>query len=413
MLPTLPTIFFMIVFCQVASAAPDEEVLGRSKGYPVYHDRRTFNYADQYLVGTLSNMSKLYPTVISRSGDQKLRFEISSDPLPSISYNYRQAYTLEDYLGRNRVTGIMIIKDGKVLLERYRYDRKPEHQFSSMSMAKSITAILVGIAHEEKLIESLDDLAVKYVPRLKSTAYAKVTIRNLLRMLSGVKFVQGVDSIKLSARTWWDREGRPGERAVDFIEETAAEQGKVFNYINADTFVLGLVLRAATKRSIADYMSEKMWVPMGAEFDATWIVDSDKVEVTSMGLNATLRDYAKVGMLLANDGFINGKQIVSKEFLLDATDPERQPEVNKPITNGKNIGYGYQIWIHPFETRTFALYGHHGQSIFVQPETKTVIVMTQAWAESEHRRLEAERFSFHIGMLRSLGAKAKLNRVTH
>lgn len=389
-------------------AAPDEEALGKSRNYPVFHLSNSFSPQDQYLVGTLSNMSKTYRTQVVKVGADKYTFQ--SGTLPEIKYSYRETFTLADYLDRNRVTGIMIIKDEKVLLEQYQYDRNERHLFSSMSMSKTIIALLVGIAIDDGLL-SADDLAVKYVPSLASTAYSKVTVKNLLRMLSGASFDQNRDALKLNGQTWFDREGRPGEKAIQNFSDVKAEQGTEFNYAAGDTFVLGLVLRAATKRSISDYMSEKIWKPIGAESDARWIVDRDGVEVAHMGFNATLRDYAKLGMMLANDGIFNGKQIVSKKFLLEATDPELQPAVNRPIVNGKNIGYGYQTWIHPFTTRTFALYGHYGQSIFIQPETKTVIVMTQAWQDAEQRRLENERFSFHIGVLRSLGAQAKLDRV--
>lgn len=401
----------------IAAPAPDEDLLGKSRNYPINHNRHTFPIADEFLVGTLSNMTKVYRHAVVKAGGDKMK-PLELGELPPIRYQYRKTLTLEDYLARNRVTGIMIIKDDKVLLEQYRYGRTQTHQFSSMSIAKTITALLIAAALDDGSIASLDDPVSKYVPELGSGVYAKVTIRNALRMLSGVNFIRPTHDSLLHGRTWFDREGRPGPRALEFLESNKAEQGTEYLYSGADSFVLGLVLRGATKKSVAQYTSEKLWIPIGAEHDAAWLVDRSGAELTMMGFNASLRDYAKIGLLLANDGMLNGKQIISKEFLLDATEPDRQPVVNRPIANGKNIGYGYQLFIHPFSTRTFALYGHYGQSIFVQPETKTVIVMTQAWGSEEtwgvekRVQLENERFSFHIGVLRSLGAQATLSRVS-
>lgn len=389
--------------------APDEEALGKSRGYPVFQNRQNFSVKDEYLVGGLSNADKVYRSEKVKHGSGVLPL-IMSDEQVNIKYNYQGGKDLEDYLNRNRVTGLMIIKNGKVLVERYQYDRKPDMRFFSASVGKSVMALLIGVALDEGKIKSLDDEAVKYEPELKGTAYANVTIRNLLRMLSGAKFNQSVDVKKLNDRTWFGY-GRGGAKALDFVEEVLYPQGTMFHYSGADSFVLGLILKGALGGgSVSDYMSERLWKPMGAESDAAWLVDSTDTPIANCCFNAVLRDYARLGLLLANDGNINGKQVISKKYLMEATSIDAQPELNRPRINGKGIGYGYQFWLHPIKTRTFAMYGHYGQSIFVQPDSQIVVVITSAWAENANaiRQAESERFNFHLGVLRSLNADGQV-----
>ena len=141
---------------------------------------------------------------------------------------------------------------------------------------------------------------------------------------------------------------------------------------------LTLLLRAVTGTSVSEYLTTRLWQPMGAEADATWIRTKDGTEVGSGSFNAVLRDYGRLGILLANDGALDGRQIVPKDYLLDATDWRRQPEAFAPSKATPYFGYGYQFWLFPGEKRRFALLGVYGQSIFVDPELKLVMVITAA-----------------------------------
>jgi CubicO group peptidase (beta-lactamase class C family) len=142
--------------------------------------------------------------------------------------------------------------------------------------------------------------------------------------------------------------------------------------------VLTLLLRAVTGTTLSEYLTPRLWQPMGAEDDATWVKTKDGTETGSGNFNAILRDYGRLGILLANDGAAGGKQIVPKDYLLDATDWHRQPEAFTPTKATPYFGYGYQFWLFPGEKRRFALLGVYGQSIFVDPELKLVMVITGA-----------------------------------
>ena len=139
-----------------------------------------------------------------------------------------------------------------------------------------------------------------------------------------------------------------------------------------------MLLRAVTGTSLSEYLTPRLWQPMGAEADATWIRTRDGTETGSGSFNATLRDYGRLGILLANDGALGGSQIIPKDYLLEATDWRRQPEAFGPRKATPYFGYGYQFWLFPSEKRRFALLGVYGQSIFVDPELKLVMVVTGA-----------------------------------
>jgi CubicO group peptidase (beta-lactamase class C family) len=142
------------------------------------------------------------------------------------------------------------------------------------------------------------------------------------------------------------------------------------------TLVLGLVLRAATGRHVADHLSEKIWQPMGAEADATWLIDASGQEAAFCCLNAVLRDYARLGLLLADDGRFGDRQIIPRAWLLDTTTVRDADTHLRPRTAHRFFGYGYQTWILPEDARVFALIGVRGQTIYVDPSAKLVLVHT-------------------------------------
>ena len=164
-----------------------------------------------------------------------------------------------------------------------------------------------------------------------------------------------------------------------FGGRTAVAPGTRFHYASIETQVLGALVQAATGETLSRYMTTRLWQPLGAEADAAWnIVDVDKFESASGGFNAVLRDYGRLGMLLANDGMRDGRQIIPRDFLLEATDWRRHPEAFQPRKATPYFGYGYQFWIYPGDKRRFALLGVYGQSMFVDPGTKLVMVVTAA-----------------------------------
>ena len=280
--------------------------------------------------------------------------------------------TLDDYLNRQPVTGLLIAKDNTILVERYQYGRTDTDRMTSFSMAKSVVSLLIGIALKEGAIRSIDDLAETYVPDLKATEYGRTPIKALLLMASGVAFSEDVanpsSDINTLARLTLGQNSAGSLAAVKQFNTRRSPPGTRFSYSSAETVVLGLVLAAATKRTVSDYAAEKLWQPLGAEADATWIIDATGQEVTFGYFNAVLRDWARLGLMLANRGNWQGKSVVAEDWLT-ASASDALP-TDSPLAK-----YGYQIWYSP-DTRRFLLRGLRGQNVLIDPDLKLVLVQT-------------------------------------
>ena len=280
--------------------------------------------------------------------------------------------TLNDYFDRNPTTAMLIAQGDTLLLERYQYARQPEQRFTSFSMSKTIIAMLIGVALNEGRIRSLDDLAQVYAPALQGTEYGNTPLRHLLTMSSGVEFREEYDgrddSARLTSATIMGQSPGGADLAKMF-NRRIAEPGKRWSYASAETFVLAVVLRQAVEQDIASYFSEKIWKPLGAESEATWLIDAAGQEIGYMGFNATLRDYGRLGMLMAQMGAARGQQLVPAAWVKEMTKAHVLP-----IATKRWFGYGYQTWVFPALDGTFAFQGVRGQVIFVDPSLQLVFV---------------------------------------
>ncbi len=387
-----------------AAAAPDEEQLGKAAGYPV-GTRGSWFYDESVRVGSFSNLDGLLPHYTLNKAASPLPLPKAPSE-PRIEYRFEnQTCQLDDFLAHQRVTGLLVIRDGEILVERYQYDRTQTNRFVSHSMAKSLVSLAVGMALAEGKIGSLDDLVSKYVPKLAGSPYGDTSIRNLLRMSSGVQFREVYDGNDDLTRFSVLRNREGSIEALQAFRVREAEQGARFHYASSETVALAVLIRAVTGATLSEYLAERLWQPMGAEADATWVRTSDGLEVGSGSFNAILRDYGRLGILLANDGAAGTKQVVPKDYLLDATDWHRQSDAFAPKRATSYFGYGYQFWIFPGEKRRFALLGVYGQSIFVDPELKLVMVITAAAknASVAKESLSRERDAVWRGVIRRYG----------
>jgi len=356
-------------------AAPDELALGKAEGYPICGPAPRIE--TRCLVGELSRRDEVYPSRKVAKGDAT--FPLERAPLePPIRYAFQsETRVIDDYLARNRTTGLLILRGSSILVERYQYDRTPGHRMTSMSMAKTIVAMLVGIALAEGRIASLDDHAGQYVAELAGTPYGETAIRHLLSMSSGVRFSEvysGADDIALLGRLSLLGQSDGGAATLAPFRTRERPAGQRFHYASAETQALGLVLRAATGKPLADYLSEKIWRPMGAEANASWLIDKGGYETAYTGVNATLRDYGRLGLMLANDGKLGGRQVVPADWVRAATTPPGK--AFEPRRPGSLLGYGYQTWILPGDERQFVFRGVRRQALFVDPASKTAMVHT-------------------------------------
>lgn len=336
-------------------------------------------WSPEYLVDSHSRLDEILPArAVARAAIPSPLRRAATEP--AITYRFAgESRTLDGYLARHPATGLLIARGDTILVERYQYGRRDTHRFTSWSMGKTITAMLVGIAIEEGRIRSIDDRADAYVPELAGTEYGRTPIRHLLTMSSGVKFIEnysGRDDVALLVRDTFRGDGPGGPSAVVGFNERLRGPGSAFSYASSETQVLGLVLRAVVGQPLAAYLSDRIWKPMGAEADATWLIDNAGMESAYCCVNAVLRDYARLGLLLAHDGRLGGRQIIPRPWILAATTVPAESWHLKPYAATRYFGYGYQTWIFPGERRMFALLGVRGQAIYVDPASKLVLVHT-------------------------------------
>jgi len=372
--------------CAAAAASPDEALLGRAAGYPAA-PRLSHIHDPGFIVGSFSAMDTLGPHCMLAPSEHPLPLPVARSA-PTFHYRYDgRELTLDDYLERQRATAVLVLKDGELVAERYGYDRRPDMRLLSNSMAKTILALAVGLALHDGAIRSLDDPAERYVPALEGTLYGRTTLANLLRMASGARYVEdyGDHDDRAAFNAVARRDGVLA--AARSVTERADPQGERFNYAGAQTEVLGLVLRAATRRSLCEFVDERLWRPLGAEAAASYLLNpADHIEQAQGGFNATPRDYARLGWLLASDGRVGDVQVVPRDWLLAMTDAARQPPQFRPGTmdshGSRYLGYGYQVWLLPGAHRRFVLLGVYGQAIYVDPAAGLVMVHLAVGADA-------------------------------
>jgi CubicO group peptidase (beta-lactamase class C family) len=372
----------LVIACSTAAAAPDEAAYG-APDYPVPSPSEAFR--QRFLVAAHSRADSIFPAHLVARGESVWPLVPARHP-PPIAYRLGAAdLTVEDILARHPYTGVLILKGDRIVFERYQYERSAEDRMLSHSMAKTVTSMLIGIALAEGKIRSLDDKAQAYVPALAGRAYGETSLRQLLRMSSGVRFVEeydGKDDSMRLVRATYLGEGEGGAAAVLPFNEREHPPGTHFHYASAETFVLALALRAAIGEPIADYASSRLWQKLGAEADASWLVDRSGLEPGYCCFNARLRDWGRLGLLLASDGSRDGVEVVPKAYLREATSVSSDAPYLAPGREPGGYGYGYQTWIMPGPDRNFALLGVRGQSVFVDPAHKIVMAMTAVFTQS-------------------------------
>jgi CubicO group peptidase (beta-lactamase class C family) len=363
---------------------PDAARYGQGEGYPV-PDAITARYQGNpwepgYRVGAFSHLDQLYPTRTVARSTVPWAFKYANAPL---GYQWRgQPSSLDDYLARNPVTGLLIARDDVILVERYQYARTDRDRLVSQSMVKSITGVLVGLAIADGAIQSVDDTVETYVPGFKGSEYGKTSLRDLLHMASGVDFGEDREGGRDLNRLWIDLvlgSGAVKKGSVASITQfnhRIVPPGTRFRYASIEPDVLGQVLRHVLTRPLSQYLSEKVWDPIGAEADATWLLDAEGCELPHFGFSAVLRDWARLGRLLAYDGAWEGKQVVPASWMRDATALRPADAYLAPGRATPHVGYGYLLWLLPGERHQFALLGANGQRICIDPASKLVMVHT-------------------------------------
>lgn len=331
-------------------------------------------------VNTFAHWDKVFPTRVVSRGSFERPLPKSNKPLPNITFSSgNKTYDLYDYLALNRVAGLLVIKNGEVVVEDYELGIDSSTRWVSFLVAKSFASTLVGAAIMDGFIKSLDDPLTQYLPELRNSAYAGVTVRHLLQMASGVRWDETYTNPTSDRRKLLEEQlaGKPPGYVLRYMSSLprAGEPGTIWKYSTGETFLVGALVESATKRPLSEYLSQKIWIPWGMGSDATWWVESPNgMVLAGGGLSATMRDFGRFGLLVLNDGVINGKRLVPEGWFSEATSPK--------VIGGKPVNYGYQWWPLPkgdaIQAGAVAGRGIFGQFLYVNPSEKLVIVVLSA-----------------------------------
>ena len=395
--------FLVGSFATVCSPIWAQNKWGESSGYPIGWGpdgaQQKWEGYPEYHVGNFSGgIESMLPHRKISANANKSNFVNAKR---KIKLNFLM--DASDYASRYNRSAILIARNNEIWHEEYRYKRTNDMRFFGWSMTKSILGLLVGIAFDQKKIESLDDRIDKYVPQLIGHQFNDITIRNLLNMSSGIDICEsfcspnngferyGYSQIGYSPRRGMDTDQRRG--IMTFKWGRNETQGQKFNYTDLNPVLMAWVLVYVYQMPLHQIAEQNLWHPMGASSDATWLTDSRGFAFAGAGFSATLQDWARVGMLVANEGSANGKQIVSKSWIDETSMHGEKDQVSRFNAARPNRGYRNFFWHHTSNGSVLRMAGALSQSILIDKKTKTVLVQTGISDENGGDEMMAALFS--------------------
>ena len=308
---------------------------------------------------------------------------------------------VDAFMASQRSAAVIVLHDGKLRVERYGLGFDAAGRWTSFSVAKSMTSLLVGAALRDGYVKSMDDKVSDYVLQMKGSAYDDVSIRQLLTMTSGVRWNEDYGDPASDVARFNNHKPEPGvDATVSYLRQLPREApaGARWHYSTGETNLVGILVSQAVNKPLATYLSEKVWAPAGMEQPATWILSKTGQEISGCCLQAAARDFARIGQFVMNGAIVNGKSIVPDGWLDDAT--TQQIAIGIP-----GRGYGYQWWT--YEDGTYAARGIFGQGIFIDPRRKLVVAVNANWGTSaSDRKLGAEREAFYRAVQKAVDDEA-------
>ena len=314
---------------------------------------------------------KRFPSRPIRAGSEPSPLPAGSElvlPAPAVADAARSG-SVDGFLRDTGTLAFLVVHEDRLVYERYFGGSDRQTLQTSFSVAKSVLSTLIGVAIDEGVIDSLDDPVTTYLPELaeRDARFERITLRHLVTMSSGLRYVE--QSLPLpwgdDISTYYGTDLRDLALNGTHIERAP---GEAWLYNNYNPLLLGLVLERATGMSVSEYMSSRLWRPLGAELDATWSLDSEGsgFEKMESGLNAAPADYARFGLLFLHGGEWNGARIVSEDWVRAATARDTSAD---PAEH-----YQYFWWIDTERPGRFYAVGNLGQYVYVAPDADAVIV---------------------------------------
>lgn len=350
-----------------------------------------------------SNMDRYYPHRVVRAA-ARVRPLLAGAPLTVTVPIDSRSRAIDEAMADQQATGLLVLHDGRVRLERYARSHDHSRRWPAFSVTKSFTSTLVGAALQDGAIHSVHDPVTRYIPELIGTGYDGVTVRHLLTMTSGVRWNEDeTDPHSDLARFNRDAPNPGMDATLSYIRTLprAHPPGSRWNYNTAETNLIGLVVERATDRTLADYLSRKVWQPLGMERDAIWVTDITGQEIGGGGLVAALRDLARFGQFVLNDGMIDGRHVVPAGWFRDAG--TQQADFGSTTS-----AYGYQWWIYP--DGSFAGAGIFGQGLFIDRNRRLVVALAGNWPVAWNPELARQRQALYRAVQRSIDVERRNSR---
>lgn len=289
--------------------------------------------------------------------------------IPKGSYEIQLPDSFRRFMVETKSTAILVLQHDSVIFEEYWDGYGPDTMSGSFSVAKTIVSIMIGIAIDEGKIESVDQKVSDFLPHFSEGMNAKLTIKHLLTMTAGFDWHEAYSSLfSPTTKAYYGNDLRSMVEKLNVI----IEPGTFHEYQSICQVVLAMILEKATGMTLSEYTSEKLWKPIGASHNALWSLDrKDGLEKAYCCFNTNARDFSRIGSLYLHNGELNGKRIVSEEYVRNSVKPCMIPdETGIPCEY-----YGYSWWISVVdEHEYFYARGILGQYIIVVPDFDLVIV---------------------------------------
>ena len=387
MLLTVPLIAsygFSTLLAQAPTINPDDDSkhLGAVENF--------LFWTPEQQVSRYRNINKIFPTRTVTASHSPLTLPEELSDLGNVKVvSGDTKLSVDEYLKQESVAGLLVIKDGKIIYERYGLGNDKDSLWISFSVAKSVTSMLVGAAIKDGYIESVDEKVTDYLPRLKNSAYDQSTIRNIMQMSSGVQWNEDYADPKSDVNSAvWDGRGL-NEYLRNKPRDTAP--GDVFNYNTAETNLVGNLLRSAIGNNLSTYLTEKIWQPFGMESDANWMLTlPGGGEWGGCCINATLRDYARIGMFALNNGRLSdGTSVLPDNWMKDSISPSKGYD-----------GYGYMWWL--TNKDAYRAVGIFGQGIYINHKENIVIALHSARAVASNQSSWDLQNAFYAAMVEAI-----------
>lgn len=334
-------------------------------------------FAAEKKASNFRHMEDIFPAHEIEPAAKPSVLAVSSLPFPDSVTLQGQRVALLEELNKLSTTGLLVLRNDSILFETYLMGATAEDHFTSWSVSKSVTSTLIGIAAGEGKIASIQDPVDKYLPYLKGSGFEGVSIQHVLQMASGIRFSEKYDDPNSDINQMMYKQFVYFQSLPDWIKGFQSEEtpGETFEYQSINTILLGLLLAEVYGKTLAEVLEEKIWQPMGAEGMAWWNTDEYDNEMAFGFLNARLRDYGRFGLMMLHGGNWNGRQIVSSDWVTEAT--TLRPGEPHPAKEEGDTQYQYHWWIpQTGDPGEFMASGYMGQCVYVNPYRNVVIVKT-------------------------------------